>query len=202
VVVRPAWVDPVPLGPDDVEVLVDPGGAFGSGSHPTTRLCLAAVERLVAGGEAVLDVGCGSGVLGVAAALLGAGAVGAIDVDPEAVRATVEVAGLNDVADSVVASTTALAEVSGRFDLVVANLLIPIIEELGPDLVVRCAPGATLVLSGLLPEHRARAVVAVAPLRVVAEHELEGWTAIELVRDWTGPRAAAGGLRHGAVPAR
>src|SRR5690606_33204208 len=145
-VVRPVWVEPVPLAPDDIEVLVEPGSAFGSGSHPTTRLCLAAVERLITGGETVVDVGCGSGLLGVAAALLGAARVDAIDIDPEAVRATAEVAVLNGVADEVHVSGSPLVEVSGGFDLVLANLLVPIIEELGPTLAARCAPGGTVLL--------------------------------------------------------
>lgn len=179
-VLRPAWNDPEPLAEGEVELVVEPGGAFGSGSHPTTRLCLAAVERLVRPGCTVLDVGSGSGVLGVAAALLGAARVEAIDVDPEAVRATEEVAGLNGVDGVVTASATPLASVAGRHDLVLANLLIPIIEELGSDLVAHLAPGGTVVLSGLLVEHEDRALAAVRPLVARSRHELDGWIALEV----------------------
>lgn len=179
-VLRPAWHEPEPLAEEEVELVVEPGGAFGSGSHPTTRLCLAAVERHVHPGDAVLDVGSGSGVLGVAAARLGAGRVEAIDVDPEAVRATAEVASLNGVAERVTVSAAPLSDVAGRFDLVLANLLVPIIEELGAELVAHLAPGGTLVLSGLLVEHEERALAAVAPLTALGRHELEGWISLEV----------------------
>ena len=195
-VLRPAWLDPEPLAAGEVEVVVEPGCAFGSGSHPTTRLCLAAVERLVRPGASVLDVGSGSGVLGVAAALLGAGRVDAIDVDPEAVRATDEVAGLNGVAEVVNASATPLGSVHGRYDLVLANLLVPIIEDLGRQLVTRLAPGGTLVLSGLLVEHEQRALAAVAPLVAHRHHELDGWIALEVRHP---PTAATRGPRSDAL---
>lgn len=166
IVVRPAWVDPgdEPAGavdPVDVVVVVDAGAAFGSGSHPTTRLCLAEVEDLVRPGDRVLDVGSGSGVLGVAALLLGAASVVAVDVDPAAVTATRSTAGLNGVAGALVASATPLAEVPGTFDVVVANLLIPIIEDLGPDLASRTAGRGTLVVSGLLVGQVDRTVAAI-----------------------------------------
>jgi ribosomal protein L11 methyltransferase len=186
-VLRPAWLDPEPLGPGDVEVVVEPGAAFGSGSHPTTRLCLAAVEQLVRPGCTVLDVGSGSGVLGVAAALLGAGRVDAIDVDPDAVRATREVALMNGVGDRVAVSSRPLAQVEGSYDVVLANLLVPIVEDLGPDLVASLAPGGTLVLSGLLVHHEQRALAAVAPLVLARRDELDGWLALEARRGFHPP---------------
>ena len=195
-VLRPAWRDPEPLAPGEVEVVVEPGGAFGSGSHPTTRLCLAAVERLVRPGCTVLDVGSGSGVLGVAAAMLGAGQVEAIDVEPEAVRVTQEVARLNGVAAVVRASATPLGSVAGRHDLVLANLLVPIIEDLGGELVAHVAPGGTLVLSGLLVEHEQRALAAVAPLLLDERRELDGWIALEVRRS---PAPGARGPRSDAL---
>lgn len=170
----------VAAGPDGIELVVDPGDAFGSGSHPTTRLCLEAMAALVRGGDQVLDVGCGSGILAVAALRLGAaGAVG-IDIDPAAVEASTAVAGANGVADRLRVSVRPLVEVDGRFDLVLANLLIPVIEELGTDLAARVAPGGALVASGLLPAQRDRAIAALVPLVVRRELVDGDWLALVL----------------------
>ena len=170
----------VAAGPDGIELVVDPGDAFGSGSHPTTRLCLEAMAPLVRGGDQVLDVGCGSGILAVAALRLGAaGAVG-IDIDPAAVEASTAVAGANGVADRLRVSVRPLVEVDGRFDLVLANLLIPVIEELGTDLAARVAPGGALVASGLLPAQRDRAIAALVPLVVRRELVDGDWLVLVL----------------------
>ena len=170
----------VAAGPDGIELVVDPGDAFGSGSHPTTRLCLEAMAALVRGGDQVLDVGCGSGILAVAALRLGAaGAVG-IDIDPAAVEASTAVAGANGVADRLRVSVRPLVEVDGRFDLVLANLLIPVIEELGTDLAARVAPGGALVASGLLPAQRDRAIAALVPLVVRRELVDGDWLVLVL----------------------
>jgi ribosomal protein L11 methyltransferase len=179
IVVRPRWVgtDDAGAGPDDVVVVVDAAEAFGSGSHPTTRLCLAEVEVLVRPGERVLDIGSGSGVLGVAALLLGSGPVVAVDVDPVAVDATRRTAELNGVAPDLVASTAAVADVAGRFDLVLANLLIPVIEDLGAELADHVAPGGHLLLSGLLTDQVDRAVEAVG-LGVVRVRSDGDWAAV------------------------
>ena len=180
-VVRPVWVDPGPARPgvEEVEVLLDPDAAFGSGSHPTTRLCLAALEPL-APGTTVLDVGCGTGVLGAAALVLGSTSLVAIDIDPAAVAATRSALELNGVDERAVVSATPLAEVPGSFDLVLANLLVPIIEELGPALVAHLAPGGVLVASGLLASQVDRAVAALSPLRVDAVLREEDWVALTL----------------------
>jgi ribosomal protein L11 methyltransferase len=160
-----------------VDVVLDAADAFGSGSHPTTRLCLAQVERLARPGDRVLAVGPGTGVLGVAALLLGAGHLPALDVDPAAVRATAGTARLNGVADRAQASATPLAQVSDRFELVVANLLIPAIEQLGTDLARVVEPGGHLVVSGVLAGqvHRVSAAVGAAPASVTGE---DGWAAL------------------------
>ena len=179
VVVRPGWLAPGPLAEDDVEIVVDPGNAFGSGSHPTTRLCLAAVESHVRPGARVLDVGCGSGLLGVAAARLGAAHVEAIDVDPEALRVTAATASSNGVAGRVHTSAAPLAEL-GSFDLVLANLLLPIVEDLGPELLERVAPGGRLVVSGLLAEQVPRALLALGASEPVDRLDEEGWVALVL----------------------
>ncbi len=181
-VVRPEWLDPEPVPPGRVEVVVAAADAFGSGAHPTTRLCLELVEALVPDGDRVLDVGSGSGVLAVAAALLGAGEVRCHDVAPDAVEATARSADRSGVADRVHASIEPVesADLGGTFDLVLANLLIPIIEELGSTLRSAVAPGGHLVLSGVLVDQRDRAVAACAPSVVVDERRDGDWLALVL----------------------
>jgi ribosomal protein L11 methyltransferase len=180
-VVRPPWVPPL-TAPGAIEVLVDPGDAFGSGSHPTTRLCLSLVGDLVRGGERVLDAGCGSGVLGVGALLAGAARLRAVDVDPAAVRACAEVAAMNGVADRCEVDGTAVADVPGGFDLVLANLLVPVVEDLGADLVARVAPAGALVVGGLLEDHVPRALAALDGLAPAGERHDAGWVAVVLRR--------------------
>jgi ribosomal protein L11 methyltransferase len=153
IVVHPPWEPPpwpdLPVASDDLVVPVDPGRAFGAGNHATTRLMLAALPAILTPSSSVLDVGCGSGVLSVVAVLLGAPSVVAVDVEDEAVRATVENATRNGVADRIAVSATPVAEVEGRFDVVVANILAPVLVELAPAIVGRCGPAGRIVLSGL-----------------------------------------------------
>jgi ribosomal protein L11 methyltransferase len=186
-VVRPPWVDEPAAGdPGVLEVVVDPGRAFGSGAHVSTRLALAALVDLVRGGERVLDVGCGSGVLAIAAVRLGAsGAIG-VDVDPAAVAAAKANARRNGVAGRVTvvegdaAGGVALA---GPYDLVVANMLAPELRAVHPAVAAGLAPGGVAVLSGLLVEQRSDVLAA---YRGVGLHEVgdprtdEGWTALVL----------------------
>ena len=199
--IRPDWVDADGTDAGRTEVVLDAANAFGSGSHATTRLCLAAMEDLVAelpAGSSVLDVGCGTGVLGVAALLLGAGSLVAVDIEPDAVAATRRTAGLNDVSDRLVEvsdrSVAMVVEEHGPFDLVLANLLIPIVEDLGTDLVAALAPGGSLVVSGLLADdihvdgavgdpgvrgQVRRATHALgADVEIVRTLESEGWAAL------------------------
>ena len=184
-VVRPVRVDGA--APDEaaadaaVEVVVDPGTAFGSGSHASTRLCLAALEPLAPGARRVLDVGSGTGVLGVAALLLGAGTLVALDVDPGAVAATRRAVELNGVADRATVLDGSVSAVAGTFDLVLANLLVPIVEELGPELVARVAPGGAIVVGGLLDHQVDRAVAALSPLVPSARRVEADWVALTLV---------------------
>ncbi len=184
----PAPDDPAPDG--SVEVVVDPGTAFGSGSHASTRLCLAALEPLAPGARRVLDVGSGTGVLGVAALLLGAGTLVALDVDPEAVAATRRAVELNGVADRATVLDGPVSAVTGTFELVLANLLVPIIEELGPELVARVAPGGAIVVGGLLDHQVDRAVAALSPLVPSARTVEADWVALTLVVGAGHPDAA------------
>lgn len=153
--VRPSW-EVVRPWPGEVELVVDPGRAFGSGTHETTRLVLREIDRRVRGGERVLDAGCGSGILGIAALLLGAASVRSVDVDPDAVPVARENARLNRVASRMRVSTTPVGRLRGKYDLVVANIETVVLERLADDLAARVAPHGTLVLSGVLVGEQAR----------------------------------------------
>jgi ribosomal protein L11 methyltransferase len=177
--IRPAWLAPDddPPAAGERSVLVDPTHAFGY-DHPSTVACLEAVARLAGTGTAVLDVGCGSGVLAVAAAVLGAGPVVAVDVDPVAVDATRRAAQAAGVA--VEASTTPVGELAGAFDLVLANIGAATLTGLAPAIASRVAMGGTLVLAGLL---------ATQAGAVAAAYEQEGLSLVEITaRDgWASP---------------
>jgi ribosomal protein L11 methyltransferase len=172
------WHTP-PVGEKSV-VRIDPGLAFGTGSHPTTKLVLRFLERAIRGGERVLDYGAGSGVLAIAAAKLGASHVSAVDTDPQAVAVTRENAEANHVAINV-SLPEALAP--GRYDVIVANILAQPLIDLAPALVERAEQGARLALAGILDSQAAdvAAVYATWFDVDVAERE-EGWALLAGVR--------------------
>ena len=147
--IRPSWID-APPPPGAVEVVLDPGMAFGTGSHPTTSLCLAALSDLLAERPAatVLDVGTGSGVLAIAAHKLGARAVAANDDDPQAVEVARENARRNGARVDIAALP--VDRIAGTFDLVVANILADVLVRFADALVARMAPESALVLCGLV----------------------------------------------------
>lgn len=182
VTVRPPWVSPSPSPSDAgaIELVVDPGRAFGSGSHASTRLALAALGDVLRGGERVVDVGCGSGVLAVAALALGAAGALATDVDPEALAATRANAERNGVADRL-RVVPALADIPPReADVVVANILAPVLVELAPAVTALLASGGTLVLSGFLTARRPGVVAAYPALEERATAAEDGWSAVVL----------------------
>lgn len=132
-----------------INLKLDPGLAFGTGSHPTTRLCLRWLDANLGGGEALLDYGCGSGILAIAAAKLGAGEVTGVDIDPQAVTASNDNATANDVA----ARFCLPGELPDQsYDVVVANILTNPLKTLAPLLAGRVNVGGRLVLSGILAE--------------------------------------------------
>ncbi|MCY7301219.1 MAG: 50S ribosomal protein L11 methyltransferase [Ilumatobacteraceae bacterium] len=178
-VVRPAWV---PFdAPTGVTVLhIEPGATFGMGDHPTTILSLRAVRRLVQPDTVVLGVGCGSGVLAIGACVLGAAAAVGIDIAPAAVPVTRANALANGVGDRINVSTTDLADVDGRYAIVVANILAPTLVALASDLQRVLADGGALVVSGILAAAHEHVLAALSPLRVVATDEMDGWVAVTL----------------------
>jgi ribosomal protein L11 methyltransferase len=173
IVVRPPWVG-YDLQPCDLVLHIDPGPVFGSGSHETTRLALAELEVSLEGNERVLDVGCGSGVLAIAAARLGAVDVVAVDIDPAAPDITMSNARRNGVTEFIAASDRPLSDVDGVFNVVVANILAVVLIELGPELVSRVAENGRLVLAGLLRRQIDDVVSAMSPLRTLHETSAPG----------------------------
>jgi ribosomal protein L11 methyltransferase len=179
---RRLWVVPrhagAPLDPEAVVVRLDPGLAFGTGTHPSTALCLTWLDAHLAPGERLIDYGCGSGVLAVAAARLGAAGAHAFDIDPQALIATRDNATANDVADRVHVHQDA-ARLPSEVDVVVANILSGTLIELAPKLCGHLAPGGRLVLAGILKQqvHEVRAGFAsLIDLTVFAERD--GWSAL------------------------
>lgn len=173
----PTWHEPP--DPSAVVVRLDPGVAFGTGTHPTTRLCLRWLDANLGPGASVLDYGCGSGILAIAAAKLGASRVVGIDIDPQALQA----ARINSEANAVRADYTEPDSLrAGTWDVVVANILSNPLMLLAPALLARVAPGGALVLSGVL-ERQADQVIAAyraagasVPLAVWAADE--GWVCL------------------------
>ena len=186
IVIRPTWRRHR-RQPDDVVLALDPGMAFGTGLHPTTRLCLAALERVAEEGRLgtrVLDVGCGSGILSIAAARLGARSVLGVDTDPIAVEATEANAHRNRVRRVVRARPGSLPSGAAPFDLVLANLIASVLVTLAPGLAAELRPRGVLLASGIFRdrEEEVREALAAAGL-AVARRDTDGdWIALEAVR--------------------
>jgi ribosomal protein L11 methyltransferase len=170
--------------PEAISLALDPGLAFGTGSHPTTRLCLQWLEASVAPGVSVLDYGCGSGILALAASKLGAATVVGVDIDPRAVDAARDNARKNDVTARFFDCAT---PVTGEFDLVVANILANPLKSLAPALVSHVRHGGQLALSGLLDTQIDEMIDIYRPhiaLRVAGVHE--GWACLAGTRGGAG----------------
>lgn len=171
---------PVEAGGDELRIVrLDPGLAFGTGTHPTTALCLTWLAGADLAGCSVLDYGCGSGILAIAAALLGAAQVTAVDTDPQAVRATRDNARANGVADDI--ATPAIDQLATRHhDIVLANILARPLLDLAPTLINHVGPGGKLVLSGLLQRHIGQIEAAYSPLiRFAQPAQQDGWVRLD-----------------------
>jgi ribosomal protein L11 methyltransferase len=156
---------------DAVNIALDPGAAFGTGSHPTTRLVLAWLEREVRGGERVLDYGCGSGILAIAAMKLGAARAVAVDIDPLALEAARYNASANGVAVEALAADAPLAL---QADLTVANILANPLRMLAPLLASHTRPGGRIALSGVLAGQAGEVLAAYEPWFAMAVDSAEG----------------------------
>jgi ribosomal protein L11 methyltransferase len=166
----PSWHEP-PAQAQEV-IRLDPGLAFGTGTHPTTRMCLRWIARHAPRGQRVLDYGCGSGILAIGAAKFGANSVDAVDIDEAAVRSTEANAKANGVA-----ITAGLPErAGGRYDTVLANILATPLKVLAPLLCGHVAPGGHLVLAGILSRQADELKAAYAPLcQLEVSDEQDGW---------------------------
>ena len=185
-VIRPTWREHV-AAPDDVVLSLDPGMAFGTGLHPTTRLCLAGIEKWadssLLSDARVLDVGCGSGILAIAAALMGASDVLGVDIDPLAVETTTANAATNGMTDFIEARTGGLPLAEpARFHLVVANLISGLLIDLADELAATMWPGGRLLAGGIYRDREAEVQSAFesAGLRVIGRMSEEDWVALEL----------------------
>jgi ribosomal protein L11 methyltransferase len=196
--VVPAWLrDQVSLGSEDLPIVLDPGMAFGTGLHPSTQLCLLAMEGLVGPGQRVLDAGCGSGILTIGAALLGAASVDAFDVDPIAVQASKENLELNNLATPVrvfvndgPGSGKAWSGSSGApqtWDIILVNILPHVIASLlERGLQRHLAPGGRMVLAGIIEEREPDVVAALVGNNLKVEKRLvsEDWVALVAASCW------------------
>ncbi|MGB3095483.1 MAG: 50S ribosomal protein L11 methyltransferase [Candidatus Deferrimicrobiaceae bacterium] len=187
ITVKPSW-EPYSPSPEEVVVTIDPGQAFGTGTHETTQMCLQFLEEAFDGTPTplrVLDVGTGTGILGIAAALLGAPLTLGIDVDPTGVEVAGENARVNGVEDRFHAATTPLSCVEGRYDLILANVLAEILSDLKQEIADRLEPGGKLILSGIISEKGdwvAKEYEA-AGFRLAGRKEEGQWTALLLRRE-------------------
>jgi len=170
----PSWCEPVEA--KAINLRLDPGLAFGTGSHPTTRMCLSWLLRHLAAGQTVLDYGCGSGILAIAAAKLGAAAVDGIDVDTQAISASRDNARLNKIAARF---DLPGAFDAGKYDIVVANILANPLQLLAPLLAAHVRAGGHILLSGILEAQAATVSVAYARwFTIDVWNREEGWVAL------------------------
>ena len=174
----PSWSEAP--DPQAVNLKLDPGLAFGTGHHPTTRMCLAQIEQLVTAGARVIDVGCGSGILSIASARVGASEVMGLDLDPVAIEVARQNAVQNQVSETLSLHQGSLPSPRvnpASFDLAVANISAKVVTEIAPDLVAAVRPGGVVIASGVLAENQdsvrdALTAAGAIPSRSLTE---DGW---------------------------
>lgn len=180
IVVKPSWEQYQPL-PNDIVIELDPGMAFGTGTHHTTAMCSRCLEDVLKTGDVVFDIGTGSGILAVAAAKLGAASVRAVDLDPVAVRVSQENVAINKVEDIVaVAQGDLLTGLAGKADVIVANIIADIIIKLVVDIPARLNEGGYFVASGIISERLSDVTAAMLENNLTVEKVIEegGWVAM------------------------
>lgn len=174
----PSWED---TETDRVKLILDPGLAFGTGSHETTSLCLEVLDQVVAGGERVLDIGTGSGILAIAALKLGASTADGVDIDPVAVRTAGENAARNGVEDKLKVLVGDLSDkASGKYQIITANIVANAILSLAPAVPGLLAQGGTFIASGIIDTRKDEVIAGLqaAGLEITAVHEKNGWECI------------------------
>ena len=180
--VVPSWHEAP--DPDGLILELDPGLAFGTGSHPTTRLCMEWLEANPAPGKTVLDYGCGSGILAMVAKKMGAGDVAGVDIDPQAIESANDNAARNQCdIDFYLPNDFAVSakaqHATGRFDIVVANILSSPLKVMAPMLAGRVGPNGALILSGVLARQAEEVAAAYAPyIKLGVWAEQDGWVAL------------------------
>ena len=168
----------------DLVTVIDQGSAFGLGDHPTTRTSMALLARLLEAGDQpcdrLLDVGCGTGALAVLAAQLGVPTLRAIDIADAAVTSTLRNAALNGVTGRIEVDTTPVADITGAWDVIMANILAPVLISMADDFRRLLRPGGSLIISGILADRHDHVIEALAPLTPVDSLAHDGWASIEL----------------------
>ncbi|UOQ93786.1 50S ribosomal protein L11 methyltransferase [Halobacillus shinanisalinarum] len=181
ITIIPTWEDYTPVQSDELIIEMDPGMAFGTGTHPTTVLSLQALERYLAPGDVVLDVGSGSGVLSVASVLLGSAQVHAFDLDEIAVKSTMDNAQLNQVADKVTSTKNNLMQgVTVEADLIVSNILAEIIIQFVDDAYSQLKPNGYFLTSGIIEgkKHLVKSRLEQAGFEIIETNRMEDWISI------------------------
>ena len=185
-VIRPSWREYTPKN-EEVVLTLDPGMAFGTGVHPTTRLCLEQIEQRVRPGMRILDVGTGSGILALAAGKLGAEHIHAIDNSSVAVESTRANVAMNDLDERIsvvlgILDEAEAARMAGQYDIVIANIIAHIIGSIAPMLAETLAPNGTLIVSGIIEARRPDAEIPLlaAGLELVEEVKIDDWLALVL----------------------
>lgn len=184
VVIVPSWLDEL-IGPDEVAIRLDPGMAFGTGLHPTTRGCLSLLQRPGPMPPRVLDVGSGSGILALAALRLGAGHVDCLDTDAEAVRTTLANAESNGLAERVSAREGPLPDApAATYPLILANLVAAVLVELAPRLAGHLEPGGTLIAGGIIAERADEVLEALGVAGFALDERLDDgeWVSLRMTR--------------------
>ncbi len=181
IVIKPAWKDHTPA-PDEVVIELDPGMAFGTGTHPTTFMCLKQIQDVLTPGEDFLDVGCGSGILTIAAGKLGAGSLTALDNDATAVEISERNLAANQVAGAHLFTGTLDQAPKGPFQLIAANIIAQVLTAIMGDIKERLAPGGTAILSGIIRERMPDILAAMEAqgLKILREDRTEEWVALAI----------------------
>jgi ribosomal protein L11 methyltransferase len=181
-VIRPPWFDYIAKA-NDLVLVLDPGMAFGTGMHPTTRLSLLQIEKFVKQGQSMFDVGTGSGILALAAARIGACSIDAVDTEPMAIRVARNNLELNDAGDAIqlaIGSAGWATSQARKYEIVVANIIARVLISIAADLRDTMVPGGKLLMSGIIEpkEMETRAAFGALDLELLERNQSEDWISL------------------------